>query len=437
MVQSLKNSKVVSMFKTLFFISFFTLLFVGCSSKTVQQTVQLPPQNSTSYEHNFKTLAPTIQKQNLYEKHFSIWQQKSITLSYEEATWGKKYATQGMYGMNYQPLSSSWFKTQTNNAHFENFSRLNQKAITIKNTNLRVFPTHEPLFYNPFIVGEGFPFDYNQNSGIKINTPIMISHFSKDRAWAYVQSSFASGFIPVRHLALVDDTIIKAFEQSSYYVAIKDNVPIYKNNQFKEYIKLGTIFPKSKYGNFFVINQHHDLSGYIQTIDIPKDALVKQSLDFNASNIKHVIDELIGEPYGWGEAFLKRDCSALTKDYFAAFGVHLNRNSSQQIQNGHYTNIKHLSNEDKKAFIVKHAKAFQTLLYLKGHIMLYVGASKKGEPLAFHNMWGVRTSYGCCKQGRSIVGKAIISTLEVGKELTHFDAQHALLSKIEGMVIIE
>jgi hypothetical protein len=52
-------------------------------------------------------------------------------------------------------------------------------------------------------------------------------------------------------------------------------------------------------------------------------------------------------------------------------------------------------------------------------------------------MWGVRTSYGCCKQGRSIVGKAIISTLEVGKELTHFDAQHALLSKIEGMVIIE
>lgn len=438
MVQSLKISKVVHMIRFFLFLPVVALLFSACGTKNFEATPHLPLQNSSVYEHNFQTLhTPTPFKQNLYEKHFSIWQQESITLSYKEATWGEKYATQTMYAMNYQPLSVSWFEQQKHNANFENLSRLNQKAITIKNTNLRVFPTHEPLFDNPFRAGEGFPFDYNQNSGIKINTPIMISHFSKDRAWAYVQSSFASGFIPVRHLALVDDTIIKAFEQSNYYVAIKDNVPIYKNAYFKEHIKLGTIFPKSKYGNFFVVNQYHDLNGYIQTIDIPKEAVVKKAFDFSASNIKHVIDELIGEPYGWGEAFFKRDCSALTKDYFAAFGVYLNRNSSQQIQNGDYIKIEHLSNKDKKAFIVKHAKAFQTLLYLKGHIMLYVGVSKEGEPLAFHNMWGVRTSYGCCKEGRAIVGKAVISTLEIGKELKHFDPQHALLSKIEGMVVIE
>ena len=39
------------------------------------------------------------------------------------------------------------------------------------------------MFYDPTQLGEGFPFDYNQNSAIKINTPIMVSHLSKDRAW--------------------------------------------------------------------------------------------------------------------------------------------------------------------------------------------------------------------------------------------------------------
>lgn len=417
---------------------FFTLfIFTACSLKNPNNEVFLPSQDIQEYSHNFNTIKHLTLQQNLYEKHFLPWKQKAITLSYEDATWGKQYIQQTMYGMNYQKLSPEWFEEQLSNANFEAFSTLNQKAITIKNSNMRVFPTMLPMFYNPQKTAEGFPFDYNQNSGIKINTPIMISHFSKDKAWAFVQSSFANGFIPTSELAFVDDTIIETFNQSQYYVAIQDNVSIYKNGIFKESIKLGTILPKSVLGNFFVINQHHNLQGYIQTIQAPSDAFTLNALSFTKNNISHVINELINEPYGWGEAFYKRDCSALTKDYFAAFGVHLNRNSSQQTKDGKLVSLKEFDLQTKKEKIVQKGIPFKTLLYLKGHIMLYVGVSKANEPLAFHNMWGIKTTDWLNNEGRVIVGKATISTLEVGKELADFDTNRSLLHKIEAMVIIE
>ncbi len=426
------------MFTRQILLAFFTLFtFTACSFNQANKEVLLPSQNINNYTHNFEKLNHTTLTQNLYIRHFSPWKQDKISLSYEDATWGKSYISQKMYGMNYKEITPLWFEQQLSNANFEQFSTLNQKAITIKNSNMRVFPTILPMFYNPHKVAEGFPFDYNQNSGIKINTPIMISHLSKDKAWAFVQSSFANGFIPTSDLALVDDTIIETFYNSQYYVSIKDNVAVYKNGVFKENIKLGTVIPKSPLGNFFVVNQYHNLQGYLQTINVPEKALALNALNFDAQNIQHIIDELIQEPYGWGEAFFKRDCSALTKDYFAAFGVHLNRNSSQQIKNGTLISLKAFDLKTKKAKIVQEGIPFRTLLYLKGHIMLYVGISKENEPLAFHNMWGIKTADWLNNEGRVIVGKAIISDLEVGKELDGYDSSRSLLNKIEAMVIVE
>ena len=419
------------------FLAIFTLFsFTACSFTSLQQEITLPSQNINEHMHNFKTPYRVLPL-TLYENHFKPWKQKNITLSYEQATWGKQYMQQTMYGMNYQKLSPEWFEEQLNNANFEAFSTLNQKAITIKNSHMRVFPTILPMFYNPKKIAEGFPFDYNQNSGIKINTPIMISHFSKDKAWAFVQSSFANGFIPTADLAFVDNALIKTFNQSQYYVAIKDNVSIYKNGIFKESIKLGTILPKSVLGNFFVVNQHHNLQGYIQTIQAASNAFVLNALPFTKNNISHVINELINEPYGWGEAFYKRDCSALTKDYFAAFGVHLNRNSSQQTQEGKLISLKEFDIQTKKAKIIQDGIPFKTLLYLKGHIMLYMGVSQHNEPLAFHNMWGIKTIDWLHHEESVIVGKAAITSLEVGKELKNFDENRSLLNKIEAMIIIE
>lgn len=51
--------------------------------------------------------------------------------------------------------------------------------------------------------------------------------------------------------------------------------------------------------------------------------------------------------------------------------------------------MSNLSIEEKKDFIRKNGVPFSTLVYLKGHIMLYVGV-KNNEPLVVHNIWSVR-----------------------------------------------
>ena len=61
------------------------------------------------------------------------------------------------------------------------------------------------MFYEPTRPGEGFPFDYNQNSRLKINTPIFVSHLSKDKAWAYIQAAAFGGWVKIQDIAFVDD----------------------------------------------------------------------------------------------------------------------------------------------------------------------------------------------------------------------------------------
>jgi hypothetical protein len=50
-------------------------------------------------------------------------------------------------------------------------------------------------------------------------------------------------------------------------------------------------------------------------------------------------------------------------------------------------------------------------------------------------MWGVKTKKDG-KSGRFIVGKSVISTLEIGKELKYYDKEHSILSKVKGIVIL-
>lgn len=45
---------------------------------------------------------------------------------------------------------------------------------------------------------------------------------------------------------------------------------------------------------------------------------------------------------------------------------------------------------EKKEFIVNNAKTVRSVLYLKGHIMLYIGQKSDGELLVIHDAWGIK-----------------------------------------------
>ncbi|WP_428023064.1 SH3 domain-containing protein [Arcobacter sp.] len=415
-----------------------SILFLGCSSKQIDYEVKdlkTYKQDGKDYISNLPYFDKAIQEElnkQFDERYFKPWHKDKFEASLEDVTWQFKYKNDKMYGDNNRLIKNQWFDEQIDNSNFERYNTFLRKAITVKNTNLRVFPTNSKIFYNPEIPGEGYPFDYNQNSGIKINSPILISHFSKDRAWVYVLSSFAKGWIKVEDIAFVDDKIINFFENQNYYIAIKDNFPIYKKGVFLEYIKLGTLFPV-KNNKAITVGRYANNHGYIRVVEIPNIYIAKKPIDFNSKNVSNIINELLNEPYGWGEALNHRDCSALTKDYFAPFGINLKRNSYGQTLDYKYYDLSKFTNEKKKEFILENGIPFLTLTYMKGHIMIYIG-QKNNEPLFFHNVWGVKTKDFFGNDGRKIVGKAVISSLDMGEELNNFDEKKSLTSRVLGIV---
>jgi len=89
----------------------------------------------------------------------------------------------------------------------------------------------------------------------------------------------------------------------------------------------------------------------------------------------------------------------------------------------------------KKEFIIKNAIPFKTLIYLPGHIMIYVG-EKNNEPLVFHNMWGVKTLDSDGNYGRNIIGKAAVTTLRPGSELNNYVEKYSVLRRIKSITML-
>ena len=449
----MQNLKVAILFSIFFILSGCTKQepLIVCKTKLITKTVyvaknEIPthklkdlkqyPQDGNAYVKDLPNLSSKKQKRlskQFLKKYFSVWNQHSIGIRKKDALWGMIYKHTTVYGENYRKINSIWFDKMLDLENMSQYNKIREYGITIQNSNLRLFPTYEPLYKDYTKAGEGFPFDYNQNTSIYINVPIFISHYTKDKAWAFVASSFASGWIPTKDIAVVSSKIRQIYQTAKLYkIAIKDNTPIYKNGDFISYIKIGTIFPV-KYKKSVVTIRGVKLKGYLSRIDNNKN-IVNFPIKFNAKNMANIINELINKPYGWGGYLGNRDCSLLTRDLLATFGFSISRNSSGQAYDGKYISLKDFTNQEKKDFIIKNAIPFLTLIHLKGHIALYIGVNHN-EPLILHSTWGVKT-FENNTQSRYIVGKSIISSLELGKELRNYDFQHSMLSRIEGIVLL-
>ena len=447
------------MLKNILFICLVSIFFIACGEPQPQVKIQAPiiktvylsanvpykteakdlttyPQKAEIYTKNVKNLS--LKKKNKLTKeffkiHFRPWNVNKMSISKKNASWGNMYAKMNMYGENYRKVSKKWFKDVINLANMNKFNNVKRRAITVRNSDLRVFPSEKPIFKRYNQAGEGFPFDYNQNSSINLNSPLFISHYSKDLGWAYVESSFASGWIKVEDIALVDKEVIKIFKkENNYFVAIKDNFPLYKSKIFKDYVKLGTVFPIRK-GKFVTIIRDNNGKGYISRVDANKN-IVKFPIDFNEKNLNMLISELIDQPYGWGGLYGNRDCSLLTKDLLTPFGFPLQRNSYGQTRNGKYISLEGKTDQEKKDIIKKKGLPFLSLVYIKGHIALYIGIYKN-EPLIFHSTWGIKTLKDGI-EGRHIIGKSVISSLELGKELKYYNKKKTMINKVKGLILL-
>lgn len=435
--------------KNILLVFFFIFFISGCSDKAIitpeTKKIKEFPRAIDHYVSKFQNrLSIEIQKytDTIYnEFYFKPWHIKRLSYTKKQIKWPFRVygKSKDIFGENRKKIEKKWIKAQYKNANFEDFGKISKKAVSTTNANLRNFPTQKPLFRDFNKAGEGFPFDYLQNTAIKANEPLFVSHFSADGAWVYAQNPYAAGWLQIKDIAFVDEDFIKDFEKSTLLVAIKDNFPAYANKQnFMLYIKTGTIMPakKEEENRYKCFMAAKDINGNAvkRYFYVWKDQAAKKPLKFTPENIKKISKNLLGENYGWGGSYQNRDCSSMTKDFFAPFGIWLHRNSGAQKNEGISISLEDLSNIEKEKTIIKRGIPFLTLIYLKGHIMLYIG-EYKGKPMVMHNTWGVKTLKNG-KSGREIIGESIISTLDLGFDVEDVDKNSLLINRVSSMAVL-
>ncbi|MBA3026303.1 MAG: glycoside hydrolase [Sulfurimonas sp.] len=425
-------------------------LFFGCSTKTpeaksrekveIYDLVHLP-QEPNFYTKDLNFSISDLSRQEKFERsYFRVWNLEKQTTTVEDIKWPfRSYGTKNGYGENLQLLEQTFFDVMYENSNFDAFSTLNAKAVTLHYLNMRLFPTIRPLLLNPDLAGEGFPFDYLQNSSIHANEPIVVSHYSKDREWVYIFSSFASGWVKASEIAFLEEEQAQAWQNAQQVFFTKENVALYDEN--------GIFLFKSKIGMMLALIEEDEESYTLLAVSayktsqplfvktkVSKEIATKTALDFNADNLNKIMSEVSASKYGWGGMYEQRDCSSLLRDMFTPFGIWLPRNSYRQSKVGEVIKLDGLSEDEKIKTIKEKAIAFKTLLYRKGHIVLYVG-TYNDEIIIFHDTWGIRTNKNG-KEGRIVIGKTIFSTLKLGEEQAYYDTNSSMIKSLKSMNIL-
>ncbi|MBA1432009.1 MAG: SH3 domain-containing protein [Epsilonproteobacteria bacterium] len=424
---------------------FIAVFLSACAQKPIPK-IQETPSDLLEVNQSVTAYLDTINERNIssleaFEKHyFNLWNIKKIDISKKEAMWAyRSFRVGNSYGENLQPLKQSFFDDIYARSNFAAYSSLNKPAITLKALNIRAFPTDKPLLMDPKKAGEGFPFDYMQNSLIAPNKPILVSHYSRDKEWVFIEASFAYGWVKARDIAFIPKAYAKLYQEAEKEFVIKESHPIYDaQGNFLFRSRIGMLLPEIKENNasytvLSIGNYKNNEAFYIRST-IPKSVLHKGILEFNVKNIAMIFQEVSAVKYGWGGMYQQRDCSSILRDFFAPFGLWLPRNSYEQSKLGKVISLEGLSDTQKLQLIKEKAVPFETLLYKKGHILLFVGV-KNGEPIVFHATWGIKTKKDE-KEGRFIIGKPIFSTLELGSNLKDYDKNASILTQLKSMNIL-
>ncbi|MCM2264583.1 MAG: SH3 domain-containing protein [Desulfuromonadales bacterium] len=358
------------------------------------------------------------------ERFFAPWRQQRASLSAEEAFWGvTSYGNRQGYAENLLPIGSARWQQLVSSLQRESYPSLARPAITVRNTVCRVFPTARPFFLDPSRAGEGFPFDYFQNSALWAGTPLLVTHVSVDGAWFFAETGFVAGWLPAQDLAWADEPFRSAYQTGQYAALLRDEVTLRSAaGEFLTLTHLGAIFPVVAQDatslQLLVPVRDADGAAVVRTAALAQELATRKPLPLQPGRIAELADHMLGQAYGWGGLFENRDCSATLRDLFTPFGIWLPRNSAEQAKSGGtFHDLANLDNAAKRDYLLQYGVPFYTLVWLKGHVGLYLGTDPaSGEPLLLHNLWGVRTTDSRGREGRALVGRLAITTLHPGEE---------------------
>ncbi len=141
----------------------------------------------------------------------------------------------------------------------------------------------------------------------------------------------------------------------------------------------------------------------------------------------------LGDPYGWGGRAGERDCSRFLRDLMATFGLQLARHSGVQAELGvRNVEVSEMEPRAKRAAIRRAGEQGVVLLYMRGHIMLYLGSDGERD----YAISSISEYLEPCEGGEPTtrrIDRIAVSTLALGEGTP----RTSFLERIARLVIFE
>lgn len=128
------------------------------------------------------------------------------------------------------------------------------------------------------------------------------------------------------------------------------------------------------------------LSGRLRATEVQTRREDRETLPLTRRKVMTEAFSLLGARYGWGGQDGGYDCSRFLMELFAKFGVELPRHSARQARAGTFSldvsTVEDLN--EKRLLLEAAARRGIVLIHFPGHIMLYLGTTDDGVPMAIH-----------------------------------------------------
>ncbi|CAE6824744.1 SH3 domain-containing C40 family peptidase [Paraburkholderia aspalathi] len=354
---------------------------------------------------------------------------------------GKSGAALG-YGENFRPHDKAWIDAIAQNMDVGQFTQKavyqsESRAIATGNLMVRELPTTDPSFYDHHLAGEGYPFDNLQISAVRPGTPLYVLGSSVDGAWRYVQTPDVQGWVRTEGVGLTDDAFVdtwRAATAKSLGAVIVASAPVRDSRGvFRFDAPAGTLLPLAPDNAMRPAPQANkpaseaasataarkllvparDVDGHaiIRTAQLNDAQIAPMPLAATPRHLATLMKTLIGRPYGWGNSGLYNDCSSELQSIFAAFGVWLPRHSSTQMSAGRMIDLSASTPAQRLDYLAQHGEPLRTLIYIGGHVMLYIGNTTRNGmavPVVYQDVWGLRPADN---SRRAVIGGSVILPL--------------------------
>ncbi len=327
--------------------------------------------------------------------------------------------------------NAEWARMRAN-ANMARYPNVNKPGIVVRSTDLREMPTHEPRFTKPTPNPREDPFDYFQYSRLPIGLPVLLCQISKDRRWYYVETPIACGWVDAQDLAPVSEPFMAMWQAASPGAIVRENVQLGTTQRTAD---IGVILPMAGDNTVLVPVKGASGEAVITRAVLEPGCVEPMPLRMTPANVARLGNQMIGQKYGWGGMFALRDCSAMTRDLMAPFGIWLPRNSQAQARAGERISLRDMSVRERELTVRSRGVPFASLVTMKGHVVLYVG-TWKGRPVILHDIWGIRVDEPEGEDDRLILGRVVLTSLTPGRELPNLTEGKTIGERFHTLTVL-